>query len=1074
MIELSLGKTAPRLLEDLINYDPGRSRRDVLAGDAPKFIPLNPSLPGRITPDTCRHKFMDKSDQSLIPPLDLRPEPGAVYKVASFCNDCRCHLLLKIEYRGNIPDEVPCPNRDFPLHHFRHVPYKSTGRPVSTGNSPGDHWVEERVFECSSHVCSAVLTVTLSSPRLTPEYVALLTDKEMIAERVRRAEMDGLGRDWEDSEELVGPFEVLSRLRQYVSDAMRSLQKKRISVRNKKFASALGEDCRELLEFLGFTFDEAQEVWLLPEPDMSDGIPFNDPVKILLDDVEKELQLLLSKRPWAEYSRGKAVYFHPMPSYKILQRTLGCLDYDKRPSSRRQIDLTQDENPYYASLGALADFSDELLGFAYDRQRLCDPDNGPYYFECLRSLAEHRQSEPLSTKAAMLESQGQISSRDIAQAYEYFGLRADGSGMEDDYIIGTYKSRIADAPRQQTEMREKLRIIGQARRSEKIQYVASNTVTTYEQALTWLGADNQTADEFIVSLATIKLSEGKADEKIAREAVRIIADKRKSQGLKNWLKTGHTEEVDMDVGQAYSRLGIDDRTLDDDTILTTFSLRVEDEPEQLNELRAALKAIGKEKSSYKIESFLNTGKMSEQFSPDWPVGLENIGNTCYLNSLLQFYFTLKPLRDLILNFDHFKMEISPENIEKKKVGSRKVSRKEVERAQKFAYELQKLFRNLITARASAITPDYELARLTLISSMNEEHYRRMSMASVHGAPNLGEINGAPIQGPVGPPQLSSEMDIDVETPGEKPPETIHSDAGSDATLVGDVSDKVATHEEADFVMLDGDDTGSEPQVLGDKENHPPSINSILENPLPQDSQDSTPGGKGVPIEIEQINGAPPTPPAETTSYPPERPPPPVPPRPNSLETQKPRGELEMGAQQDVTEVIANVLFQLECAIKATGFEADGEQVDQIKQLFYGKTKSYINKPGEALRVKEEFFADIKVDVAAGPRDIYSALDGAFDQQQIDVDETTALQFHSISHNPPVLQIQVQRVQFDKAKNTPYKADSHLALEKVIFLDRYMDSDDPVLMSKREKSWQWKEELMRLEWRKRELMQTEAR
>jgi ubiquitin carboxyl-terminal hydrolase 25/28 len=91
-----------------------------------------------------------------------------------------------------------------------------------------------------------------------------------------------------------------------------------------------------------------------------------------------------------------------------------------------------------------------------------------------------------------------------------------------------------------------------------------------------------------------------------------------------------------------------------------------------------------------------------------------------------------------------------------------------------------------------------------------------------------------------------------------------------------------------------------------------------------------------------------------------------------------------------------------------------------------------------------------------------------------VDETTARQFHSISHNPPVLQIQVQRVQFDKAKNTPYKADSHLALEKVIFLDRYMDSDDPVLMSKREKSWQLKEELMKLEWRKRELMQTEAR
>jgi len=125
-------------------------------------------------------------------------------------------------------------------------------------------------------------------------------------------------------------------------------------------------------------------------------------------------------------------------------------------------------------------------------------------------------------------------------------------------------------------------------------------------------------------------------------------------------------------------------------------------------------------------------------------------------------------------------------------------------------------------------------------------------------------------------------------------------------------------------------------------------------------------------------------------------------------------------------------------------------------------------------VKEEFFADIKVDVAAGPRDIYSALDGAFDEQQIDVDETTARQYHSISHNPPILQIQVQRVQFDKAKNTPYKADSHLALEKTIFLDRYMDSGGPALMSLREETWQWKEQLAKLERRKRELMETEAR
>ena len=34
-----------------------------------------------------------------------------------------------------------------------------------------------------------------------------------------------------------------------------------------------------------------------------------------------------------------------------------------------------------------------------------------------------------------------------------------------------------------------------------------------------------------------------------------------------------------------------------------------------------------------------------------PVGLNNIGNTCYLNSLLQYLYTVEAVRDIVLNFD---------------------------------------------------------------------------------------------------------------------------------------------------------------------------------------------------------------------------------------------------------------------------------------------------------------------------------------------------------------------------------------------------------------------------------------
>ena len=187
------------------------------------------------------------------------------------------------------------------------------------------------------------------------------------------------------------------------------------------------------------------------------------------------------------------------------------------------------------------------------------------------------------------------------------------------------------------------------------------------------------------SLHSHQVNESQADEELARKAMTLIAEHRNDPALKAWLETGALGESDMDVGEAYNRLGICDRTIEDDMIVSTYNVLLEDQPSQIEDLRRAVAAIAKSKNSSTLNNLLGgTGERGRHLG-DWPVGLENIGNTCYLNSLLQFYFTVKPLRELVLNFEKYKMPIDSPELQKKRVGSRKVSRKEIERAQRCEY-----------------------------------------------------------------------------------------------------------------------------------------------------------------------------------------------------------------------------------------------------------------------------------------------------------------------------------------------------------------------------------------------------
>ena len=118
-------------------------------------------------------------------------------------------------------------------------------------------------------------------------------------------------------------------------------------------------------------------------------------------------------------------------------------------------------------------------------------------------------------------------------------------------------------------------------------------------------------------------------------------------------------------------------------------------------------------------------------------------------------------------------------------------------------------------------------------------------------------------------------------------------------------------------------------------------------------------------------------------------------------------------------------------------------------------------------------SDIKVNVQGGPRDIYAALDGAFDVEDVAVAGSIEPKYSTISHLPPILQIHIQRVQYDPAKKRQFKSDNHLELKETIYMDRYMDTSDDELLRRRKESWGWKRRLASLETRRDQLTATDV-
>lgn len=171
------------------------------------------------------------------------------------------------------------------------------------------------------------------------------------------------------------------------------------------------------------------------------------------------------------------------------------------------------------------------------------------------------------------------------------------------------------------------------------------------------------------------------------KALRVIANQRNDPALHNVATDIEIGAGDiMDISQAYQTLQIDDRNISDANIFMYYTSLMDKAVGQGSKesIEKALKTVAVErKSNFLLAKLDNPDAVVIEPSTstaDQPVGLQNIGNTCYLNSLLQFYYTVKPVRDIAMNFDDYRMEIDGASVNKR-VGGQVVSRGEIIKAQ---------------------------------------------------------------------------------------------------------------------------------------------------------------------------------------------------------------------------------------------------------------------------------------------------------------------------------------------------------------------------------------------------------
>ncbi|KAI1497292.1 hypothetical protein F5X99DRAFT_28442 [Biscogniauxia marginata] len=933
--------------------------------------------------------------EMLLAPLQTYEDKHACF-VSIVCRQCRYHFHVKNDMKYSRP---------FDKDHHRHMlipcdqKTKDNLRSERTGYNDTIGYAR---FICAANDCFFNIEIFTMPPKISDDEVDMLNDNHRVFLNLQRARKEDPDR-YSDVGDDYGAAPASTFLR-YLSDALdrpTGAGPLKIKKRNKRFMVSFSTDFDPLLRLLGFQEknDETDEpCWFISEPEETQSPTPVRTLRARMQDTQEELKTLIPS------AKTTPAWEHLI---QVFQGDYQSIQFN--PTALADIsenDLTL--------LGCLVDYPPQLFSWAAILLARLNPRRRDEFLDAGLRCIQQRSDEALFD-ITMYRSQFDPTTSDdgrVQEAFKFFGA-SPTDGMATDWFVNKYivitQADSSDAAKALAQQHLEVisnyfgkDLISEIDRGGHDPLVAQALVSSIPQAnnrrMSIASATKLLKVDADFSADLIRQFVANVDEKEDREkvveAIEVLIDLKRQQGL----------------------------------------------PDQAAELQETADFLKATSNTAKVD----IAKMSDYTSTsgtavslNTPPGLRNIGNTCYLNSLLQYFYNVKVVRELVLNYDQFRLELDEETVNKRRTGGNgtSVNLEEAIVARQFIEMLRGLFLELQTTTDVAAQPSQKLANTALSSAkeiLTEKPQSKPPPLPARPSPAL----------PAPPKEDVDMVNVTVE-PVNDQIETASSH--SSQTLVNDGED---ARTESYVQINHGDDKDDKIKISDEP---PPSHHIEDISTVAQDDED---------IEMNELAESPTL--DEKFAL---------------VSSRLEQSDRSGTAQQDVEEIIGNILEHLMRAIRSDG-PIRGKpdlQADKITENFFTMivnctVKTSVDHPIDATNpnleenvLNEEIVPERWITAFPHPdkenkvkSTLYQALDRYFSYELLS--DGSLARYTTIRELPPILHICIQRSDASGVKNK-----NPVVIQETLYLDRYMETEvGSPLWHIRRRVWSLKERLKHIE------------